>query len=81
MDAPEPAVNDESLYLRACQLLSWEESPRKYCTGGFHPVILWDTFKDGRYTVRHKLGNGSFSTTWVARDNACVPTLLFVMSY
>ncbi|KAI0107101.1 kinase-like domain-containing protein [Nemania sp. FL0031] len=35
---------------------------------GFLPVKLGDQLKDGRYKIIHKLGNGSFSTTWVARD-------------
>jgi serine/threonine-protein kinase SRPK3 len=39
-----------------------------YRPGGFHPVHLGDKFKDGRYTVVHKLGHGSFSTVWLVRD-------------
>jgi hypothetical protein len=45
-----------------------EERFLEYTTGGFHPVALGDTFKDGRYIVRHKLGHGGFSTVWLARD-------------
>ncbi|KAI3396802.1 hypothetical protein diail_11702 [Diaporthe ilicicola] len=44
------------------------EPLERYAPGGFHPVALGDTFKDGRYIVRHKLGYGGFSTVWLASD-------------
>ncbi|KAL2846181.1 kinase-like domain-containing protein [Aspergillus pseudoustus] len=34
----------------------------------FHPVHLLDTFQGGRYSIIRKLGYGSFSTVWLARD-------------
>ncbi len=40
----------------------------QYCSGGYHPVHLGDCFKDGQYKIIHKLGFGSFSTVWLARD-------------
>ncbi len=40
-----------------------------YCPGGYHPIHLNDTLHDGRYEIVHKLGFGSFSTVWLARDN------------
>ena len=45
-----------------------EEDEQEYCAGGYHPVSLGDTFKEGRYTVVKKLGWGHFSTVWLARD-------------
>ncbi|KAK7578560.1 hypothetical protein V3481_014403 [Fusarium oxysporum f. sp. vasinfectum] len=36
--------------------------------GGYHPVALGDSLSDGRYKVLHKLGWGSYSTTWAAKD-------------
>lgn len=42
-----------------------EEHPSDYHSGGYLPVQLKDTFKDGRYTVIRKLGWGHFSTVWV----------------
>jgi len=31
-------------------------------------VRVGEKFKDGRYTVLHKLGWGHFSTVWMVRD-------------
>lgn len=42
-----------------------EESPADYNAGGYLPVKVKDSFKDGRYTVIRKLGWGHFSTVWV----------------
>jgi serine/threonine-protein kinase SRPK3 len=39
-----------------------------YGPGGYHPVRLGDTLDDGRYQILNKLGFGSFSTVWLARD-------------
>ncbi|KAK4138477.1 kinase-like protein [Trichocladium antarcticum] len=49
-------------------LLHTQEKMSRYQQGGFHPVRLGDTFKDGRYKIHHKLGWGGFSTVWLARD-------------
>lgn len=46
-----------------------EENVLDYKPGGYHPVALGDTLKDGRYIIYHKLGYGGFSTVWVARDS------------
>ncbi|KAF5671132.1 CMGC SRPK kinase [Fusarium denticulatum] len=40
----------------------------RYRPGGYHPVALGDLLSDGRYRVLHKLGWGSYSTTWAAKD-------------
>ncbi|CAL1696201.1 unnamed protein product [Somion occarium] len=45
-----------------------EESPADYNTGGYLPVKVKDTFKDGRYIVLRKLGWGHFSTVWLIKD-------------
>ncbi|OJJ30824.1 hypothetical protein ASPWEDRAFT_54195 [Aspergillus wentii DTO 134E9] len=58
---------DLSIY---CQnnLLYTQEKLIRYKPGGYHPVTLGDTFKDGRYKVHHKLGWGGFSTVWLVYD-------------
>lgn len=38
-----------------------------YLPGGYHPLQIGDRFHE-RYRVVHKLGHGSFSTIWLARD-------------
>ncbi|GAB7342877.1 hypothetical protein MBLNU457_g0998t1 [Dothideomycetes sp. NU457] len=50
-------------------LMFKEEDVFDYRPRGLHPVVLGDTLKDGRYTIRQKLGFGGFSTVWAARDN------------
>lgn len=49
----------------ARQLLSLASRP---CAGGYHRVRVGEKFKDGRYTVLHKLGWGHFSTVWMVHD-------------
>ena len=43
------------------------ESPNEYQPGGYHPVHLGDIYCE-RYRVINKLGFGSYSTVWLARD-------------
>ncbi|KAI1005546.1 Protein kinase [Podosphaera aphanis] len=47
-----------------------EEDSEDYCKGGYHPVMIGEQFKDGKYTVVRKLGWGHFSTVWLSRENA-----------
>lgn len=44
------------------------ENVEEYRHGGFHPVRLQDTFKNGQYRVIHKLGHGRSATVWLAKD-------------
>ncbi len=39
-----------------------------YRPGGLHPIHLGDTLDGDRYKILRKLGYGSFSTVWLARD-------------
>lgn len=43
------------------------ERLENYRPGGYHPIQIGDHF-NGRYRVVHKLGHGSYSTAWLARD-------------
>ncbi|KAF4483451.1 CMGC SRPK kinase [Fusarium agapanthi] len=44
------------------------EPLHRYRPGGYHPLALGDALKNGRYKILHKLGWGSYSTTWAAKD-------------
>lgn len=44
------------------------EWPGEYCRGGYHPVMIGNTF-NGKYHVVQKLGHGTFSTIWLAYDD------------
>ncbi|KAF8250041.1 hypothetical protein K440DRAFT_675784 [Wilcoxina mikolae CBS 423.85] len=46
------------------------EDIERYRPGGYHPVYLNDSLKEGRYQILNKLGFGAFSTVWLARDLA-----------
>lgn len=39
----------------------------RYGPGGYHPVAIGDRL-GGHYHILHKLGHGSYSTVWLARD-------------
>ena len=66
------------LYGRPNNLLFTEETILGYQRGGYHPVALGDTLKDGRYKICHKLGHGGYSTVWVARDSMyVVPSAIY----
>lgn len=42
--------------------------PAASVTAGYHPTRIGEKFKDGRYTVMHKLGQGHYSIVWMVRD-------------
>lgn len=67
-------LSDMDIYGEFCftELLYIEESVWGYQPGGYHPVAIGDSFKDGRYEVYHKLGHGYHSTVWLARDKSSV---------
>ncbi|KAK7710315.1 hypothetical protein SLS64_005900 [Diaporthe eres] len=44
------------------------ENLKNYQVGGYHPIAIGDTLKDGRYQIVDKLGHGGYSTIWIARD-------------
>ncbi|KAF2008655.1 kinase-like protein [Aaosphaeria arxii CBS 175.79] len=70
----EDDSNVESLETKKLRYRNEYKSPLEdhyipsYVTGGLHPVLMGDLFKDGRYKVVNMVGVGSFSNVWAARD-------------
>ncbi|EFY94306.1 serine protein kinase [Metarhizium robertsii ARSEF 23] len=60
-----PVKDDEWRFKTITSPCEWVED---YRPGGYHPVLLGDMFNDGQYKVIRKLGEGSYSTVWLARD-------------
>lgn len=44
------------------------ERLEKYQPGGYHPILIGDVLRS-RYRVVHKLGYGTYSTTWLCQDH------------
>jgi hypothetical protein len=65
---PRPFRMEDTTYVSTLDA----EPLHRYKKGGYHPVALGDTLKDGRYKVLHKLGWGGYSTVWAARDQRSV---------
>jgi F0F1-type ATP synthase assembly protein I len=66
------SIMEESSIYRSSNLLHTQERMSRYRRGGYHPVNLGDTFKDGHYKLYHKLGWGGYSTVWLASDREYV---------
>ncbi|KAJ2966941.1 hypothetical protein NQ176_g9907 [Zarea fungicola] len=60
-----PVLDDERRFKPIYSPCEWIED---YRPGGYHPVHLGDLFNNGQYRILRKLGDGSFSTVWLARD-------------
>ena len=60
----EQSPNRRPIY----QWLEFVEDLEDYRKGGYHPVRIGDVYSERRYRVIHKLGFGSYSTVWLARD-------------
>lgn len=54
------------------------ERLEKYQIGGYHPIAVGDTLKDGRYEIVDKLGHGGYSTIWLALDRYSTNTYVAV---
>lgn len=44
------------------------ENVDRYCPGGYHPTLIGDKFNNDKYVVIGKLGHGSTSTVWLAKN-------------
>jgi non-specific serine/threonine protein kinase len=62
---PGAPKDDERRFKTITSPCEWVED---YRPGGYHPVLLGDVFHNGQYKVIRKLGEGSYSTVWLARD-------------
>ncbi|KID84723.1 Protein kinase-like domain protein [Metarhizium guizhouense ARSEF 977] len=60
-----PVKDDEWRFKTVTSPCEWVED---YRPGGYRPVFLGDMFNNGQYKVVRKLGEGSYSTVWLARD-------------
>ncbi|KOC08744.1 hypothetical protein AFLA70_460g001021 [Aspergillus flavus AF70] len=61
------ATNDDFQSEILYEPLEGVERLENYRPGGYHPIQVGDHLHD-RYRIIHKLGHGSYSTTWLARD-------------
>ncbi|KAJ5346331.1 kinase-like protein [Penicillium brevicompactum] len=69
LDEDESSLSQWRRDLIMCSpIITSEEKLDRYRPGGYHPVLVGDTFKDGRYTIVNKLGFGGYSTVWLAWD-------------
>lgn len=69
LDEDESSLSQWRRDLIMCSpIITSEEKLDRYRPGGYHPVLVGDTIKDGRYTIVNKLGFGGYSTVWLAWD-------------
>ena len=75
-EASISAHTDAATHLKDEDFLSFVEDAERfsgYRPGGYHPVHLGERYGDeGRYKILHKLGNGTYSTVWLAEDLAAI---------
>ena len=64
------------IYGTSNSLIETEECVLRYRPDGFHPAVLGETLKGGRYQIYHKRGFTGLSTTWVARDKKYVVVVI-----
>lgn len=66
-ESSEPADAQENLAFKYFPIDDVERL-EKYRIGGYHPIAIGNTLKDGRYEIVNKLGYGGYSTIWIAQD-------------
>ncbi|KAL8916565.1 MAG: hypothetical protein Q9208_008436 [Pyrenodesmia sp. 3 TL-2023] len=62
-------TEERSFHEHAFHWHEFVENLERYHYGGYHPVQIGDQYSEGRYRIVHKLGFGSYSTVWLARDS------------
>lgn len=71
-DEPDDEHDDDGEYYSSGEDSNQSESDFEgadgYKKGGYHPVQVGETYKDGKYLVLKKLGWGHFSTVWLVKD-------------
>lgn len=60
-----PVLDEELRFKPITSPCEWIED---YRPDGYHPVVLGDRFNNDQYKVIRKLGDGSYSTVWLAHD-------------
>lgn len=63
----KPPISALSTYRQLYECIEDVESLEYYQPGGYHPIQVGNIFQE-RYEIVHKLGHGSYSTIWLARD-------------
>lgn len=67
---PSPTLPRSAATERFKPTISPCEWPELYRPGGLHPIQLGDTLDRGGLRVIRKLGDGSYSTVWLAVDES-----------
>ncbi|KAJ5617968.1 hypothetical protein N7537_003082 [Penicillium hordei] len=70
------SMDDERRFKTITLPCEWVED---YRPGGYHPVVLGDVL-NSQYKVIRKLGEGSYSTVWLARDQIRYVALKILVS-
>lgn len=73
-----PPYDDERRFRPITSPCEWVED---YRPGGYYTVLLGDIFNDGQYKVIRKLGEGSYSTVWLARGMRLVQDTQFALAF
>lgn len=68
LNANDAEVGEGDQFRFEYEVVDEVEQLERYGPGGYHPVAIGDTLHQGRYRIIHKLGHGTYSTSWIARD-------------
>jgi serine/threonine protein kinase len=71
-------ISDDE-YQRFHDLSDPVEDVQDYRPGGYHPLYLGDYLQSARFMVLRKLGYGSYSTVWLAKDQRFILFAIILM--